>query len=340
MERSRLWKNLLAVGVGVVGFFLSILIGYVMGWPTLGVRAWVIAAALSTLLIVAIVGGYVARWRWTGMRGEYPEAGAQNGQGTRKLWDWLSILIVPVTLAIGGFVFSSAQESQQQAIEEQRARDTAVQDYLDQMSQLMLGNRGQESLLSPQASDEVRTLARARTLTTLSRVDNGKLTVGYRNSHKTAVMQFLQESNVINATAFNNMKVGNEGETVRAIRRHSADVRKKQLHNFCTGDGSSDNSPIQYCDSNSLNGNIPSDGYPVISLREAQLKHSSLRNADLWGTSFLRADLRDADMSDSILVGAFLLGADLRDVDFIDASLIGAELGGSRLSSACFKRAD
>lgn len=50
-------------------------------------RALLAAGAITTALIVVIVGGYALRWSWTGMT-------ANN-----QLWDWLQLLLLPVALA-------------------------------------------------------------------------------------------------------------------------------------------------------------------------------------------------------------------------------------------------
>lgn len=65
-----------------------------------------------------------------------------------------------------------------------RAQDEALQAYLDQMSTLLLDR----DLRRLKGDSEVRTLARARTLTILARLDGG---------HEKSVLQFLYESNLI-----------------------------------------------------------------------------------------------------------------------------------------------
>jgi Pentapeptide repeats (8 copies) len=120
--------------------------------------------------------------RWTGFRG-------------MTLRSWLELLVVPLALVVIGFLFSVQQDARQQRIENQRAeaerelavqraQDEALQAYLDQMSGLLL----ERDLRVSESGSEVRTLARARTLTVLSRFDP---------SGKTAVMQFLVEANLV-----------------------------------------------------------------------------------------------------------------------------------------------
>src|SRR5215210_4115882 len=110
-------------------------------------------------------------WRWTGF-------------ANKTLWDWLQLLVVPAMLALVGFLLAAAQENIQQQAEESRAQDEALQAYLEGMGNLVLD----EGLLSSQEDEEVRTLARARTLTILGRVDGAR---------KRSVVQFLYESQLI-----------------------------------------------------------------------------------------------------------------------------------------------
>src|SRR5829696_4210910 len=121
-------------------------------------------------------------WKWT-------KFGEKSG------WDWMELLIIPLVLALGGLLFSLAQDTRQQEIEErraqaqraaeeQRAQDEALQAHLEGMGSLLLD----EDLRSSKADDEVRTLAEARTSTVLSRLDG---------SRKRSVVLFLYKSKLI-----------------------------------------------------------------------------------------------------------------------------------------------
>jgi hypothetical protein len=129
----------------------------------------------------------------------------------------LQLLIVPLAIAAIGFLFAMQQDARQQQIEnqraqaerelaKQRAQDEALQSYLDQMNNLLL----EHNLRSSEGDSEVRTLARARTLTVLGRLDP---------SRKTSVMQFLQESGLIQGV--------DEGGPI--IRLDSADLSGTDL---------------------------------------------------------------------------------------------------------------
>ena len=129
--------------------------------------------------------------------------------GGQTLWDWLhllSALAIPVVLAAAGLWFTAQQDHRQQQIEtaraqqtqkietdcaeaerelaRERAQDEALQAYLDQMNNLLLAHNLRDS----EEYSEVRTLARARTLTVLGRLDS---------SRKRAALGFLSEAQLI-----------------------------------------------------------------------------------------------------------------------------------------------
>ena len=109
--------------------------------------------------------------------------------------DWLELLMVPLAIAVVGLWFAAHQDARQQQIEdrraasdrqiaEQSAQEDALQAYLDQMSTLLLD----KDLRTSDEDSEVRTLARARTLVVLERLDP---------SRKTQVMEFLVEEELV-----------------------------------------------------------------------------------------------------------------------------------------------
>jgi hypothetical protein len=144
-------------------------------------RLVALAAVVLAVVIIVIVYGYVARPGWTGV-------------ANKTFRDYLELLIVPAAIAIGVAVINWMQgERQRQADRAQRARelevqnqhaqDEALQAYLDQMTQLMLDKDN-----PLRQSNDVQTLARARTLTVLRRLDPGR---------KRSVGDFLYEADLI-----------------------------------------------------------------------------------------------------------------------------------------------
>jgi hypothetical protein len=181
------------VALVAVGALLFVLRGYLgaLDRPSTVLKAATVVAAVVVLIRVG------QRYEWTGF-GEAVQPKPHNGdiQPRKTLWDWLQLFIVPLALAAIGLWFAAQQDFRQQQIEEeransarkieeQRAQDAALQAYLDQMSQLMLEGdlRGSDG-----GSEEVRTLARARTRTVLARLDSRR---------KGSVVQFLNEASLI-----------------------------------------------------------------------------------------------------------------------------------------------
>lgn len=117
-------------------------------------------------------------WNWTGFnRYIGPELKPnQQYRSEKTLWDWLQLLVIPLMLAIGGFWLNQIQKSRDERATEQRdkteheiaadnQRETALQTYLDKMSELLLEKKLRDSV----EEDEIRKVARARTLTVLRR---------------------------------------------------------------------------------------------------------------------------------------------------------------------------
>jgi len=113
----------------------------------------------------------------------------------KTLWDWLQLLIIPVVLALGGYLFTftisrnerkaaDRHNQNERDIASDNQREAALQEYIDKMSELLLEKKLRES----QPEDEVRTIARVRTLTVLLRLDGER---------KRSVLQFLHESGLI-----------------------------------------------------------------------------------------------------------------------------------------------
>ena len=167
-KRQVLW----AIGMVVALLTTALLIGnlYPEIWKVLleerNLTLMAIGVSLTAIIVLLAIGG--AASEWTGFRG-------------KSVWDLLQLLIVPLALAVVGFLFTMQQDIRQQDIEDERARqarniedqraaaerelakqraqDEMLRAYLDQMSHLLL----EEDLLGSQEGSMVRTLARART---------------------------------------------------------------------------------------------------------------------------------------------------------------------------------
>src|SRR5215469_4000618 len=158
---------------------------------TLKTQSW---TALIILVIIGVVGliqlGYHVGW--TGFQG-------------KTLWDWMQLFLVSTVLGAGAYWFNSQQtihqqtlaelqqkqekelaelqQKQEKELAEQREQATIFETYLDRMKELLL-DKGLRS------DQEVRLVARTRTLTTLRRL---------KGKHISMLFTFLQDANLNSA---------------------------------------------------------------------------------------------------------------------------------------------
>jgi uncharacterized protein YjbI with pentapeptide repeats len=252
-------------------------------------RTLLIFIGIMTLLVVFIgsfVGGYWFRWGWTG----FP---------AKTEWDWLNllgVLAIPVVVGLGAAWYTVQQGRVSDRENTDNQRETALQAYIDKMSELLLVNNLRQSA----EDDEVRNIARVRTLTVLRGLDPKR---------KVSVLQFLYESRLMHKDKFIiDLRGANlsRADLFRA-NLNRAELLKVDLHEA--------------------------------NLGEAYLDHINLSGADLTKANLSRADLSGACMSGAWLSGAnlnsaCLSGADLSGVDLKSADLSGADLNRAILRGA------
>jgi uncharacterized protein YjbI with pentapeptide repeats len=308
-------------------------------------------------------------WTWTGF-------------GDKTLWEWLELLgtlAIPVVVVLVGAWFSFEQNKTQQEIEnrraenaqkieEQRAQDAALQAYLDQMSQLMLN----KDLLNSKKDSEVRTLARARTLTVLGRLSGTEQLVGLISSdRKASVVEFLYEASLIsgdspvialneaNLSSVNlnkstlwgaNLSHANlNGANLASADLSDANLNGANLTSADLSDANLSGANLSCFDPNEAkqNSTNPSCADPneVTNLQRAKLREANLERADLRGADICGADLRNAALYEEEVDVAPVRGeppevtigttaADLTDADLTGAKLAGASVTKKQLAQA------
>jgi uncharacterized protein YjbI with pentapeptide repeats len=249
------------------------------------------------------------------------------------LWNVLKIFAVPITVGAAVPWLNWLQKTRELKVESQRAQDEALEAYLDQMSKLLLDKERplRQSAEADKAEEDAngRTVARARTLTVLSRFD------GHR---KGRVVQFLYEAGLV----MNERSIVDLYQSdLREARLNGASLRGADLYgvDLREADLSWANLIDAWLVEADLRGaNLRAD------LRSADLRSADLRNADLYGTwvqgaNLGGADLRgaylsEADLSSVDLHGAHLGEADLRGTILRETNLYGANLSGADLTGA------
>jgi uncharacterized protein YjbI with pentapeptide repeats len=229
------------------------------------------------------------------------------------LWDWAQLLIVPAAITSVGIWFNRQQRERELEVAAQHAQDEALQAYLDQMSQLLLDK--DRPLRRSEEDAEVRTLARARTLTVLRRLGSER---------KGSVLQFLYELGLV---AKNNPVLALSRADLSEADLLMADLSKADLSGaFLSG---------AFLSGAFLSGADLRQAH----LREAMLFLVDLSEADLFFADLREADLSRADLSEADLLRANLSEADLRRAELRRTDLREANLHGANLREADLRRA-
>jgi hypothetical protein len=187
------------------------------------------------LLFILIRIGY--RYEWTGFaETARPKSEKSEIQPRKTLWDWMSLLLVPAMIALLGFGLTWWQTNSQRAMqaEEQarqealRAQNTALQTYLDQMSELLL----QTDLRHAEVDSEVRIIAQARTSAVLAGLGPANIRTLLRFLSAASLVQGVDQKPPIISLAFADLSNSNltgialSGAYLRAADLSAADLSK------------------------------------------------------------------------------------------------------------------
>ncbi len=307
------------------------------------------------VLILFIYLAYRFGWEWTGFssgtnhititstpKGNYT---ATMSQQSKSLWDWLNLLAVlaiPAVVGLGAAWFTAKQAQVSGAENLDNQRESALQGYIDKMSELLL----EKNLRGSQPEDDVRTIARTRTLTILPRLDKER---------KRSVLQFLIQSDLLlneegklvmflagaDLSGANLSLTGLSKSALAGVNLRGADL--SGTFNFKASlvgaDLSGANLSRAKLDANLSRTNLQEVNLSYANLSGANLGYAMLIGADLTranlsGANLSEANLSGANLSEADLSGANLSGANLSHANLIGADLIGADLTSANLSEA------
>jgi hypothetical protein len=327
-------------------------------------RRYLLAAVVAGIafLVVCAIGGYKDGWTWTGI-GPAPEK-----ESGKTLWDMVQLLILPAILAFGGTWYSNQQSSAAEHQSELQAHNHILDDYVSQISNLMLshnlvpgsGSRpGCASAVGPAPaatpspnSFQSSAIARARTLATLGQLDPDQDAI---------VLRFLIESGLIPTVDLSVVNL--EGVSLEGVDLCAADLRYAWLDkgaDFSWTNFEGGRFDQAHMDgANMSNADLRGASMPAADLKGANLTGANLAPAEQFpatsasarvtlvgaplasaapgkaaATVMLPANLRYANLS-----GATLKQAHLQYADLTGASLGYADLSGADLSHANLSRA-
>ena len=234
--------------------------------------------------------------------------GAKNNAALVSLVGVALTLLVTTVLTQQGWVNQQRLENQRaQAaarVAEQQAQQESLQAYLDQMSGLLL----ERDLRASEEDSEVRSLARAKTLTVL---------LGLDAQSKRILLQFLIEAELVQRVDGRDSII-----SLRYANLSDADLSGAFLRGAKLSDAN-------LSDANLSDAYLSNANVLLADLSNANLRYANLSNADLSHANLRGATLEDADLSYANLRGVDLRGTSLIFADLSRANLRRANLQGA-----------
>jgi uncharacterized protein YjbI with pentapeptide repeats len=293
-------------------------------------------APIVVILIALIVWAIVMRlngtpWpEWTGF-GDYTGPLTKDQRG-KTLWDWLELLIIPAVLAFGALWFNRSEKKNERKIAEERnkyeqeisadrMREAALQTYIDRMTELLLD----KGLRKSNPKDEIREVARTRTLSTLRILDPVR---------KGLLICFLHDADLITK---GNVFISLSGADLTKADLAEANLTKVDLTKADLTDAVLSNALLYGASLDKANltrAVLVSAAMFDATLTGAKLVEANLNSASLNKADFTGATLKKAELKDAILVKANFRRTDLTGADLTRANLSGANLNKVNLTNS------
>ena len=307
-------------------------------------KIWIGFALIAVILItVVVVEQRKLVWaEWTGFGEDVEETRTQeiqpNGkvakitiskkiQSGKTLWDWLSVLGVPLSLAVLGFWFQQQEQKRanekaelEKKIAESNQREEILQSYFDRLSDLLVDRTAVEM-----ASSENNVLAEKKKLleTAIDIVQARTLSIlrqfGEDEERKMSVIQFLIEVEI-----FSKLKL-HLGSALKGVYLSGANL-----------------SGAYFSGANLSSANLSGANLSSANLTGANLNRTNLSGANLERATLYRANLSEANITAPDLPFVVfrpsktnLSGAYLKEADLTGANLTGAYLNKADLTGAC-----
>lgn len=234
----------------------------------------------------------------------------------KTLWDWLSLLGVPLSLAVLGLWFQWIQQKRSvELAHEQRARDEKIAHELRERDEKVA--KEQRELAAEETKEEVLQVYFDRLSVLL--VDKNLLAIAAKiyasetqeNEGQQKIGATLEERELLDSAVH-----VIRARTLSILRRFENDRERKT-------------SVIQFL--------IEAD---IVSKLKLNLRGANLSGVNLSGAFLVEVDLSGVNLSGANLHKAYLTGADLSDTDLTRADLSRAKMKGASLYRANFDGAD
>ena len=254
----------------------------------------------------------------------------------RTAWDWMQLFLIPLILACAALLVNRSGRNLEREraetrsalaheLESDRQQEEALQAYLDRMIELVMKDK-----LSRFSPDEVRNVARTRTLTVLRLLNSRR---------KGLVVLFLRDSHLIDREAVVDLCGADltgaflPTASLKHLNLGEADLSKADLRGADLSKSYLSGTKLTGAHLNGANlagADLFDADLNSADLSRVNLNKANLNGADLRGCRLNEGDLREADLS----------GVNLNVGDLVRADLRGANLGGAKLVGADLSQAD
>ncbi len=295
------------------------------------------------------------------------ETRTNQRQVAKTLWDWMSLLLAPATLASLGFLFQSSQERAKEAKaasdkerDADQQREQALQTYFDQASKLLVEQQLKQHLaaqkllaainqpapvlaggpFSGSASSSSTALAAPPMPAAAIAIDT-KAALDVIKARTFALFRLFQNNQDMVRKASVLSFLG-DSELLEALQQSTgfelsrsdwqgANLRRANLRNINLVEADLTGASLNYA--NLCGANLKGANLAKANLSEANLNNADLTEADLTG-----ADLRGANLKNVKLRGATLENADFSKVNLREANLVAANITGAKFNRTLYSQ--
>lgn len=275
---------------------------------------WGIAVLVLVGLIFVVFLGYYNSWAWVGVveyvyeKGQLKEVG-----GTKTLWDWLDLLVVPLFIALAAILINQVIQQKQTEIADEQQFEQALKDYFRTMSRLLL----KHDLYHTKRNDDVRFIAMAYTNNILRQLDSKR---------KGFVLDFLFTTDLIRCQLGADWKIVSSKEKPRPIIAITkTDLTKLVLPEGLWGGAKLSQIYLKDVDltqSDFSRADLSESVLQSCWFQDAKLEKTNLSKCDLRFSVLLGANLKDADLSNANLERVVVLAEELRKAKTLEGCIM------------------
>lgn len=253
---------------------------------------------IKTIIIIIIIAfslyiGYNAIFpydspEWMGLA---PYDAVKNGPEPKKLWDWLDLLIIPLSVAIIGWIYKEYEKSKDEKKDFENKQNETLDSYFRVISDLII----KSNLLDINLNKESKIIARTRTIVAIEILNDER---------KGQVLQFLYESKLINNNIIELLGANFKSSEVSGIVLKDTTIKG-----------------VYFCDSKFIRSYLDRSVFTACDFTNSDFSDSSMQNTNLSYTKLINCKLINIDLTTVDFEGADLTNADLTNSIILESQL-------------------